>query len=122
MFEDKNITKEKIKDILYAVRNEFDNELDYDYESDYKKELIDEDFDMMIEFLDRFIHKVGLTIDDEVRDTTRDLELLNGLVNYVGELWNINETEEEVIEHYKRLGFTDDDLIRLGIKEWEVNI
>ena len=122
MFEDKNITKEKIKDILYAVRNEFDNELDYDYESDYKKELTDEDFDMMIEFLDRFIHKVGLTIDDEVDDTTRDLELLNGLVNYVGELWNINETEEEVIEHYKRLGFTDDDLVRLRIKEWEVNI
>lgn len=120
MFEDRNITKEKIKDILYAVRNEFDNELDYDYESDYKKELTDEDFDMMIEFLDRFIHKVGLTIDDEVDDTTRDLELLNGLVNYVGELWNINETEEEVIEHYKRLGFTDDDLIRLRIKEWEV--
>lgn len=27
MFEDRNITKEKIKDILYAVRNEFDNEL-----------------------------------------------------------------------------------------------
>ena len=33
MFEDENITKEKIKDILYAVRNEFENELDYDYEN-----------------------------------------------------------------------------------------
>ena len=74
MFEDENITKEEIKDILYAVRNEFENELDYDYESDYKKDLKDEDFDMMIEFLDRFINKVDLVIDDEVRD----LELSNG--------------------------------------------
>lgn len=117
MFEDENITKEKIKDILYAVRNEFENELDYDYESDYKKDLKDEDFDMMIEFLDRFIHKVDLVIDDEVRDTTRDLELLNGLINYVVELWDISETSEEIIERFKQIGFTDDDLERLGIKD-----
>lgn len=28
MFENKEITKEKIKDIMYAVRNEFENEVD----------------------------------------------------------------------------------------------
>ena len=121
MFEDRNITKEKVKDILYAVRNEFENEVS-DIDDTFEDEITDREIDLMFKFLDMFIDKTNMVIDDEVRDTTRDLELLNGLVNYVGELWNINETEEEVIEHYKRLGFTDDDLIRLGIKEWEVNI
>ena len=68
MLEDRKITIEKVKDILFNVRNEFDNELDYDYGRDYKEDLTEEDFDMMIEFLDRFLHKVNLTIDDELED------------------------------------------------------
>lgn len=68
MFEDKKITIEKVKDLLYNVRNEFDNELDYDYESDSKKELSDDDFNIMIEFLDRYMDKVYLVIDDELED------------------------------------------------------
>lgn len=68
MFKDKKITIEKVKDLLYNVRNEFDNELDYDYESDSKRELSDDDFNIMIEFLDRYLDKVYLVIDDELED------------------------------------------------------
>ena len=33
MFEDKKITIEKVKDLIYELQNEFDNELDYDYKN-----------------------------------------------------------------------------------------
>ncbi len=114
MFENKEITKEKIKDIMYAVRNEFENEID-DYETESGRELTDDDFNIMFEFLDRYINKTEMVIDDEVNDTTRDLDLLYKLLNYVIELWDINETKEEILEHFKHIGFTDNDLDRLGI-------
>ena len=116
MFEDRNITKEKIKDILYAVRNEFENEVS-DIDDIFEDEITDREIDLMFKFLDMFIDKTNMFIDDEVKDTTRDLELLNGLLNYVVELWDISETSEEIIEHFKQIGFTDDDLERLGIKD-----
>lgn len=116
MFEDRNITKEKIKDILYAVRNEFENEVS-DIDDIFEDEITDREIDLMFKFLDMFIDKTNMVIDDEVKDTTRDLELLNGLINYVVELWDISETSEEIIEHFKQIGFTDDDLERLGIKD-----
>ena len=116
MFEDENITKEKIKDILYAVRNEFENEVS-DIDDTFEDKITDREIDLMFKFLDMFIDKTNMVIDDEVRDTTRDLELLNGLLNYVVELWDISETSEEIIEHFKQIGFTDDDLERLGIKD-----
>lgn len=116
MFEDENITKEKIKDILYAVRNEFENEVS-DIDDTFEDEITDREIDLMFKFLDMFINKTNMVIDDEVKDTTRDLELLNGLLNYVVELWDISETSEEIIEHFKQIGFTDDDLERLGIKD-----
>ena len=116
MFEDRNITKEKVKDILYAVRNEFENEVS-DIDDIFEDEITDREIDLMFKFLDMFISKADLVIDDEVDDTTRDLELLNGLINYVVELWDISETSEEIIEHFKQIGFTDDDLERLGIKD-----
>ena len=116
MFEDRNITKEKVKDILYAVRNEFENEID-NIDDIFEEEITDRELDLMFKFLDMFINKVELVIDDEVDDTTRDLELLNGILNYVVELWDINETSEEIIEKFKRIGFTDEDLERLGIKD-----
>lgn len=68
MFEDKKITKDKVKDLLYAVRNEFDNELDYDYVSETGFEFDDVTFDIMMEFLDNFLNKVALVIDDELED------------------------------------------------------
>ena len=30
----KIVEKEKVKDLLYNIRNEFENELDYDYETE----------------------------------------------------------------------------------------
>lgn len=68
MFEDKKITKDKVKDLLYSVRNEFDNELDYDYVSETGFEFDDVTFDIMMEFLDNFLNKVALVIDDELED------------------------------------------------------
>ena len=68
MFEDKKITIEKVKDLIYALQNEFDNELDYDYKSNYKAELTETDFNIMLEFLERFIGKFELSIVEELED------------------------------------------------------
>lgn len=68
MFEDKKITIEKVKDLVYALQNEFDNELDYDYKSKYKAELTETDFNIMLEFLERFIGKFDLSIVEELED------------------------------------------------------
>lgn len=76
MFEDKTITIQKVKDLIYALRNEFDNELDYDYESNYKSELTDVDYDIMNEYLNRFVDKLNLTINDELKDVKEDINML----------------------------------------------
>ena len=68
MFEDKKITIEKVKDLIYALQNEFDNELDYDYMSKYKAELTETDFNIMLEFLERFIGKFELSIVEKLED------------------------------------------------------
>ena len=68
MFKDKKITIEKVKDLVYALQNEFDNELDYDYKSNYKAELTETDFNIMLEFLERFIVKFELSIVEELED------------------------------------------------------
>ena len=68
MFENKKITIEKVKDLVYALQNEFDNELDYDYKSKYKAELTETDFNIMLEFLERFIVKFELSIVEELED------------------------------------------------------
>ena len=68
MFEDKKITIEKVKDLIYTLQNEFDNELDYDYKSKYKAELTETDFNIMLEFLERFIVKFELSIVEELED------------------------------------------------------
>ena len=68
MFENKKITIEKVKDLIYALQNEFDNELDYDYKSKYKAELTETDFNIMLEFLERFVGKFELSIVEELED------------------------------------------------------
>lgn len=68
MFENKKITIEKVKDLIYALQNEFDNELDYDYKSKYKAELTETDFNIMLEFLERFIGKFELSIVEELEN------------------------------------------------------
>ena len=68
MFENKKITIEKVKDLVYALQNEFDNELDYDYKSKYKAELTETDFNIMLEFLERFVGKFELSIVEELED------------------------------------------------------
>ena len=68
MFENKKITIEKVKDLIYALQNEFDNELDYDYKSKYKAELTETDFNIMLELLERFIGKFELSIVEELED------------------------------------------------------
>lgn len=50
-----SIKKEQILDLIYKVEQEFENELDEDYESNYKEELKEQDFNMLSEFLKRFI-------------------------------------------------------------------
>ena len=61
------ITTEKIKDLLYATYNEFENELDYDYISEYKEDLTDTDFNIMLEFLERYIDKMEDYINENFK-------------------------------------------------------
>lgn len=67
MFNDEKITIQKVKDIIYAVRNEFENEIDT-YETSDGKELTDNDIFIMFEFLDKYIDKLELVIDDELEN------------------------------------------------------
>lgn len=57
------IQKEKVKDLLYDVYNEFTSELMCDYVSEYKSELTEQDFNIMFEFLERYIKKIELMIE-----------------------------------------------------------
>ena len=67
MFEDKRITIEKVKAILYSLQNEFNNELDYDY--DYNgRELTEDDLNMLSFCIDNFVEKAYLVIKDELED------------------------------------------------------
>ena len=61
------ITIEKIKDLLYATYNEFENELNYDYVSEYKENLTNIDFNIMFEFLIRYINKMENYIDESFK-------------------------------------------------------
>ena len=61
------ITTEKIKDLLYATYNEFENELDYDYVSEYKENLTNIDFNIMFEFLERYIDKMENYINENFK-------------------------------------------------------
>lgn len=61
------ITTERIKDLLYATYNEFENELDYDYISEYKEDLTDTDFNIMLEFLERYIDKMENYINESFK-------------------------------------------------------
>lgn len=66
MFDDKKITKEKVKDLLYAVQNEFENEIgDFDYNG---RELTCDDINMLCYYVNCFVNKVNLMIDDYLED------------------------------------------------------
>lgn len=52
-----------------------------------------------------------------VEELKHNEELLYNTIEYLVELWGINEKEELKQKFKTILGFTDDDLIRLGIKE-----
>lgn len=58
------MNKETIKDLLYDIRNEFCNELQEDYISEVKRYLDEYDYELMIEFLDRYVNKVYIIIDE----------------------------------------------------------
>ena len=67
MFDDKKITKEKINTILYAVYNEYENEIDT-IEDVFGKEITNEQLDFAFEFLRKYIDKVELVINDELKN------------------------------------------------------
>ena len=68
MFENKKITKDKVKKLLDSVYEEYSNDLEYDYESDDGRELTDYDFYMARDFICGYLDKVYNTIDDELED------------------------------------------------------
>ena len=91
----KIVEKEKVKDLLYNIRNEFENELDYDYETESGKELTDSDFEIMTEYLDRFLDKVNLCLDDELEDiNTTPLE--QAILNEIDMILECYEDYENV--------------------------
>lgn len=53
---------------------------------------------------------------DRIEELQRNETLLYACVEYLVDLWGMNETEEEIAEHFKNtLGFTKEDLKRLEI-------
>ena len=57
------MNKEKIKDLLYDIENEFDKEID-DYVSEVKGVLTSDDMALLSEYLYRFVCKCNVMIDD----------------------------------------------------------
>lgn len=54
---------------------------------------------------------------ERIEELKQNEDLFYKTINYLIELWDINETSEEIIEHFKQIGFKDEDLERLGIKD-----
>ena len=67
MFDNEEITIDKVKDILYAVKSEFENEID-DIEDVFDKEISDESIDFAFELLERYIDKTEMVLNDELED------------------------------------------------------
>lgn len=71
MFDNKEITKEKVKAILYAVYNEYVNDINDDieyFEDIFKKEITIDQIEFGLEFLNKYIDKVEMVIDDELNN------------------------------------------------------
>ena len=52
---------------------------------------------------------------DRIEELQRNEELLYNCINYLEELWRINDKEEKE-KHFKYLGFTKEDIERLEIE------
>ena len=71
MFDNKEITKEKVKAILYAVYNEYVNDINDDieyFEDIFKKEITIDQIEFGLEFLNKYIDKVEMVINDELNN------------------------------------------------------
>ena len=71
MFDSKEITKEKVKAILYAVYNEYVNDINDDieyFEDIFEKEITIDQIEFGLEFLNKYIDKVAMVIDDELNN------------------------------------------------------
>ena len=71
MFDNKEITKEKVKAILYAVYNEYVNDINDDieyFEDIFEKEITIDQIEFGLEFLNKYIDKVEMVIGDELNN------------------------------------------------------
>ena len=71
MFDNKEITKEKVKAILYAVYNEYVNDINDDieyFEDIFQKEITIDQIEFGLEFLNKYIDKVEMVVDDELNN------------------------------------------------------
>ena len=71
MFDNKEITKEKVKAILYAVYNEYVNDINDDieyFEDIFEKEITIDQIEFGLEFLNKYMDKVAMVIDDELNN------------------------------------------------------
>jgi len=50
-----------------------------------------------------------------IEELKHNENLLYKCIEYLINLWDISETSEEILEHFKGIGFTDEDIERLGI-------
>lgn len=51
-----------------------------------------------------------------VEELKHNEELLYKIISYLIDLWSINESKEEIIEHFKHIGFTSEDIKKLDIE------
>ena len=71
MFDNKEKKKKKVKAILYAVYNEYVNEINDDieyFEDIFEKEITIDQIEFGLEFLNKYIDKVEMVIDDELNN------------------------------------------------------
>ena len=59
-----NISRKRVQDILYLALLEFENEGLTDYESKYTSKLTQRDYNIMLEFLTRYVNKINLMIEE----------------------------------------------------------
>lgn len=54
---------------------------------------------------------------DRVEELKQNELVLYNIIDYLVDLWGINETNEEILKHFNTIGISDEDIERLNIKD-----
>lgn len=54
-------------------------------------------------------------LENIIKEQAKNNRVIFLLLEYLIELWSINEDEEKIIKHFKKIGLTDEDIKALDI-------